>query len=71
MAVSTYDARSTFVVHSPDNAMDALRVTPGFYQELDERYSNFHGHTLAKVSTEATMMFMTPGEGTVNAESPQ
>lgn len=131
MAVSTHDAKSTFVVHSPDNVMTALPVTPNFYQELDERYSSFHGHTLischtfsedwptwevhpegdeyvclmagaarltmrtaegdesveliepgtfvivprgtwhtAKISSEATMIFMTPGEGTLNAETP-
>lgn len=35
-----------FAVLKPDLQLEALEVSPGIYQELDERYDGFRSHTL-------------------------
>lgn len=38
--------QDTFAVLKPDLLFDLIKVSPTIYQELDENYNNFKGHTL-------------------------
>lgn len=44
--MSAIRLQSTFVVLKPDQGADAVPVSDTVYQELDEKYQQFAGHTL-------------------------
>ena len=76
---------STFVVVDPALRADPIDVTDSFWPDLETRYPGFAGHTLissftfdadwptwhtARIHAPATMLFVTPGEGTENRGTP-
>jgi len=48
------------LILGPDGTVTPKAVSPTFYQELDAEFDQFRGHTLIQ----------TPGEGTLNVETP-
>lgn len=58
---------SNFVVLDDKFNANVVESSPDVYARIDEEFSGFEGHLLRKTSI---TMFVTPGEGTLNAAEP-
>ena len=77
-----YDIDATRLIFGPDGGAMPKNASPDFYAELDEEFAEFKNHLLiqrfefdtdwptTQPHERTVMLFVTPGEGTLNETSP-
>lgn len=80
--MSTQNIKDVRAVFKPDNPLNLTAVSDTFFPGMDQEYDSFRDHILvsqfsssevrptARPEAPTTMIFITPGEGTLNALEP-